>query len=222
MTLCWVAPEATFLDGGPGLDRFGRSAFSCGIFDCSLGVDEFRANDGVQESIDCFGVAGSKAIVDALDIVANCATVIRPPGPKPIVDRTAPALTAYGLSRTTFRAASTGATIATPAGATIRFKLSEPATVKFTIEKAAGGRRVKGRCVKASRSNRKAKHCTRYLALKGSTTVTGKAGSNSRRFSGRLSGRKLAPASYRLVASARDAAGNASKPKRVAFKIVRR
>jgi RTX calcium-binding nonapeptide repeat (4 copies) len=62
---------SNILDGGPGLDRFGRSAFSCGIFDCSLGVDEFRANDGVQESIDCFGVAGSKAIVDALDIVAT-------------------------------------------------------------------------------------------------------------------------------------------------------
>jgi hypothetical protein len=213
---------SNILDGGPGLDRFGPSAFSCAIFDCSLGIDEFRANDGVQEFIDCFGVAGSKAIVDALDIVANCTTVIRPPGLKPIVDRTRPALTAYGLSPTRFSAASKGATIATPAGATIRFKLSEPATVTFRIEKAAGGRRVKGRCVKASRSNRKAKRCTRYLALQGTSTVTGKAGSNSRRFSGRLSGRKLAQGRYRLVATARDAAGNASKPKRVAFKIVRR
>jgi hypothetical protein len=64
------------LDGGTGFDRFGRSAFSC-TFGCSLGVDEFRADDGVRESIDCSGVAGSKAIVDALDTVANCTTVTR-------------------------------------------------------------------------------------------------------------------------------------------------
>jgi hypothetical protein len=60
------------------------------------------------------------------------------------------------------------------------------------------------------------------VALQGTSTVTGKAGTNSRKLSGRLRGHKHAPGRYRLVASARDAAGNASKPKRVGFKIVRR
>jgi hypothetical protein len=71
------------LDGGAGLDRFGPSAVSCDIFDCGIGIDEVRARDGVQEAINCLGIAGSKAIVDALDTVANCSIVDLPPRPSP-------------------------------------------------------------------------------------------------------------------------------------------
>jgi DNA-binding beta-propeller fold protein YncE len=151
-----------------------------------------------------------------------------PPAPAPTPDRTAPTLSGYALSRTTFAAASKGATLAVVAakrpkpkiGTTIRFTLSEAATVTFTVKKATGGRKVKGKCVKPSRKNRKAKRCTRYVALKPSVRRASAAGRNSVKFTGRLHGRKLAPGRYRLVATARDAAGNAAKPKRVAFKIV--
>ena len=94
------------IDGGSGSDRFGRSAFSCGIFDCTLGVDDFRANDGVQESIDCFGIAGSSATVDALDTVANCTTVIRsgpPPRCAPLATCPAPRASVRVPSRITRR-----------------------------------------------------------------------------------------------------------------------
>jgi DNA-binding beta-propeller fold protein YncE len=163
------------------------------------------------------------SVIDRFDIE-------QPPAPSPPVrDRTAPRLSGYALSRTTFAAASKGASIAVAAakrqkpkvGTTIRFTLSEAAKVSFKIEKATGGRKVNGRCVKHSRKNRRAKRCTRYLALKGAATDAGVAGRNSAKFSGRWRGSKLAPGRYRLVATARDAAGNLAKPKRVAFKIVR-
>ena len=56
--------------------------------------------------------------------------------------------------------------------------------------------------------------------MSGSFTHRGVAGRNSFRFTGRLAGRKLTPGSYRLVAVAKDAAGNASLPKRASFRVV--
>ena len=45
---------------------------------------------------------------------------------------------------------------------------------------------------------------------------------NSRKESGRLSGRKLKPGSYTLTLSPTDLAGNHGMPERVKFKIVKR
>jgi hypothetical protein len=70
------------------------------------------------------------------------------------------------------------------------------------VEKRARGRKV------------------RYKTLAGRAARTGKQGRNSARFSGRWRGHKLAPGRYRLVATARDAAGNVGKPRRIAFRIV--
>jgi hypothetical protein len=56
----------------------------------------------------------------------------------------------------------------------------------------------------------------------GSFAAEGAAGWNGLRFMGRLGGRSLALGDYRLLASARDAAGNSSTPARAAFRIVRR
>ena len=47
------------------------------------------------------------------------------------------------------------------------------------------------------------------------------AGRNRKRFSGRIAGRRLSPGRYRAALVATDAAGNASKPKRVAFRVVK-
>jgi hypothetical protein len=61
------------------------------------------------------------------------------------------------------------------------------ATVRFTIQR----------------------HRTRLVTLRGSLTITGHAGNNSFRFSGRLNGSALAPGTYRLIATptARGAPG---------------
>jgi hypothetical protein len=129
------------------------------------------------------------------------------------------------FDHSTFRAANQGGSIASqrrPVGATVSYRLSEAATVTFTVERQAAGRRVRGRCVKPNRSNRRRPRCKRYVRLRGSFTHAGQPGSNSFKFTGRLRGRKLRPGRYRLVGIARDALGTASPPERAKFRIVRR
>ena len=131
---------------------------------------------------------------------------------------------AIAFSRSTFAAAPRGGSIAqrrVPIGATVSYRLSEAATVRFTVERQSAGRRVRRRCVKPNRGNRRRPPCTRYVRVRGSFVHPGRAGPNSFRFTGRVGGRKLAPARYRLVAIGRDAAGNASAAKRASFRIVR-
>jgi hypothetical protein len=112
--------------------------------------------------------------------------------------------------------------MATSVGATLRFSLSEPGSVVFRAQRATKGRRVGGKCRRATAKNRKRRPCTRFVAVRGSFKAKGVAGANRARFRGRIGGRKLRPGRYRLVAVARDAAGNASVPARTPFRIVRR
>jgi DNA-binding beta-propeller fold protein YncE len=149
-----------------------------------------------------------------------------PSGPAPpspaLPDTTRPLLSALSLSPSRFRAAARGPSIAARIGSTVSYRLSEPAAVRFRVERALPGRRVGGRCVKPTRSNRRAQRCTRYRTLRGGFTHRGKAGRNKFKFSGRLRGRKLRPARYRLRAVATDPAGNRSRPQRSRFRILRR
>jgi hypothetical protein len=95
-------------------------------------------------------------------------------------------------------------------------------TAIFTVERATTGRRVGRRCVRTTRRNRSRRKCTRYVRVRGSFNHQGAAGANSFRFSGRVRNRKLAVGSYRLVATAEDAADNKSPTRRRNFRIVRR
>ncbi|MDP8968782.1 MAG: DUF1929 domain-containing protein, partial [Actinomycetota bacterium] len=131
-----------------------------------------------------------------------------PPVPPP--DTTRPSLSALSLSPNRFAAARRGASIVARGRSTVSYKLSEPAAVTFSVQRASTGRRAGGRCVKAKRSNRRANRCTRYRTLAGRFTHRGSAGKNTLKFSGRLRHRKLAPGRYRLQAIATDAAGNRS------------
>jgi hypothetical protein len=90
------------------------------------------------------------------------------------------------------------------------------------IEKAAKakGRKVRGKCVKRKRSNRKKPKCTRYTGV-GSFTQDAVGGANSKPFSGKIGSRKLKPGSYRATLVAKDAAGNASRPASLDFKVLR-
>jgi hypothetical protein len=137
-------------------------------------------------------------------------------------DTTKPLLSALKVSPTRFRAAGSGPSVATRVGGKVSYKLSEPATVGFTVERALSGRRAGGHCVKPKRSNRRAKPCTRHQALSGGFTHRGKAGPNRFTFNGRLRSRKLSAGRYRLRAVATDVAGNKSSPKLSSFRIVRR
>ena len=64
--------------GGPGQDTIygDATAARCTIYACkiSFGNDVINARDGEVDNIDC-GVGQDKAIVDSIDVVANCETV---------------------------------------------------------------------------------------------------------------------------------------------------
>ena len=92
------------------------------------------------------------------------------------------------------------------------FTLSEPALVKFKLYQRKTGRRVNGRCVKPKRANSTARKCTHSVG-RGVFNFPGKAGENAFRLTARFDGRRLAAGRYRLVATARDLAGNRSASK---------
>ncbi len=143
------------------------------------------------------------------------ATLDIPAAPQPGggADRTKPVISRFSLSRSTFRKGTKLPKLsAVKTGTTIRFRLSEAATVRLTFEKAARGRRVGKRCRKPSRGNRKRKRCTRYVRVKTTLSVKGKAGANKLAFQGRLTRRRsLSTGRYRFSMRATDTARNASK-----------
>lgn len=134
-------------------------------------------------------------------------------------DKTKPSLTRFSLSPQSFQAAKSGAALGAAVGSRVAYRLSEAATTTFTVERAAMGRKRGRRCVKPTKRNAKAKRCTRYVKVAGKFSHAGKAGANRFTFRGRIGGRKLRPARYRLVGVAKDKAGNKSKAVRARFRI---
>jgi Tol biopolymer transport system component len=116
-----------------------------------------------------------------------------PPEPEPNADLTAPELSDVSLTRARFR------TRGRRAGTTIRYRLSEAATLTVTI------RRLRGR---------------RAALARGSIKSAAAAGPGALRFRGRVRGRRLAPGRYRATLRAVDAAGNASRRVSVRFTVV--
>ena len=110
-----------------------------------------------------------------------------------------------------------------PKSARILFRLSEDARVTFSFERLLAGRRVKGKCVKPTRANRKAKRCTRVKTVKGKAAVNAARGVNAVRFEGVITkSRKLAAGRYRVIGEAVDAAGGKSSKQRARFEVLKR
>jgi Tol biopolymer transport system component len=156
----------------------------------------------------------------ALD--ADCGTPPPPPQPQPgpAPDTVAPLISALKTSPGTFRIGTKATAISAnkkaPRGTKIKFTLSEAASVSLRIDLKAKGRKKGAKCVAKRRTGRR---CTRYvhkLTLKRS----GKQGANSVAFSGRFGKKKLAKGTYRITATATDAAHNVSKKKTATFKVV--
>jgi hypothetical protein len=169
--------------------------------------------------------ADSDGVGDACDPTPNPppAGTTQPPAPTAqalVADVLRPAMRGMRVAPSSFEAANGGASL-TAVGTRVRYSLSEAATVRFGVERAARGRRVGRRCRRPSRRNRTRRPCTRYVRLRGSFTHAGQAGANSFGFSGRFAGRKLRPARYRLIGTASDAAGNKSRAVRARFRITR-
>ena len=126
------------------------------------------------------------------------------------LDTTAPALTRARMLRPRFRRSTS-----------VSFRLSEPATVRATVQRVLKGRRTGGRCRPATPRRRSAPPCRRYVRVPGAATKSLQAGTRRMRVSTRFAGRRLRPGLYRLTLTATDAAGNRSAGKRVAFRVVR-
>jgi hypothetical protein len=147
-----------------------------------------------------------------------------PPGGGPTADTAPPVFLAASIRPSIFAVNRRGAreqpVAAVKRGTTFRFRLSEDARVVFTIARVLPGRRVGRRCVRPNARNRSNRRCKRYLKV-GRFAMSAKSGANTKRFSGRIGRKTLAPAPYRATLVARDAAGNASAPRRLSFRVVR-
>jgi hypothetical protein len=147
---------------------------------------------------------------------------------------TAPVITAFALSPSSFKAANSGPpTTAAAVGTRVTFKLNEPASVSFNVEQSLPGVRKGKNCVAAPKHRKgHPKRCTRAGTTLGGFTLSGpaRAGANSFHFMGRLIGGQshngqflfdsLNPGQYLLSAIA-TASGLNSKWVTHPFKIVR-
>ena len=128
----------------------------------------------------------------------------------PPADTTEPRLSGLALAKKAFKGSTK-----------LTYGLSERATLTVKIQRIKKGRRVNGKCRKQTAANRTRKACKRFVKLPGKIETTAGAGVNKVTIPARIGGRKLKPGRYRLVAQARDAAGNQSTVKRIAFRIKR-
>lgn len=194
-------------------------------FECRLDAQGFlpcaspKALTGLANGLHVFSVRARDSAGNVDPTPATRAWIVNVP------DTTRPSVTGLKLSRSAFAAAksggSTGKTAAKRKRDTrVTYKLSEDASVRFTVERRRAGRKVKGKCRTPTSKNRKAKKCDR--PLKGSFKHQSAKGTNALRFRGRLAGRKLKAGRYYLVATATDAAKNRSKRKKIKFTIVKR
>jgi hypothetical protein len=220
-------PETSITDGPSGATRDSTPTFSFSssepesTFECSLDGGAF-APCAAPLTLAPLADGEHRLDVRARDNVGNVDP--SPAGRVFGVDTAAAVLSRFRLSPSIFRAAARGASIAArrPIGTRVSYRLSEAAAVRFTVERAAPGRRVAGRCRRPTARNRNRPRCLRYVALRGSFTHAGKLGGNRFKFRGRLRGRKLRPGRYRLRARATDPAGNVSRLSAAPFRIVRR
>jgi streptogramin lyase len=106
-------------------------------------------------------------------------------------------------------------------GTRVNYTLNEAANVRFTVVKPQPGARTRGgRCVKPTKANRRARRCTRLVAIRGFFTRPGSTGANKFRFTGRMAGRRLKPGKYQLVATP-SAGGKAGRAASAAFRIIK-
>jgi hypothetical protein len=138
-------------------------------------------------------------------------------------DTVAPRVTGVSAKPKTFRLGRKLPALlsAVKTGTTFRFTLSEDARTRLSFERVAKGRRVRGKCRKPTRKNRRRPSCKRFVKVKRAITVNAKSGPNRVRFQGRFTRRaKLKPGRYRLTVRATDAAGNVSAPARTNFRLL--
>ena len=144
-----------------------------------------------------------------------------------------PAISAFGMTNRVFAPVggakggkgrlALGSARKAKRGTRFTYTVSEPAQVTIAVVRGIGGRKAGkgagGRCVKATRANRKSPPCVRFVKA-ANLAAQAQAGNQSTPFSGRVRGRALKPGRYRARIVAVDAAAQASESRTVSFRIV--
>lgn len=153
------------------------------------------------------------------DVRVTAAPKVTPPPAAPPTTRPAaslaPTLTKVTLTNSRFATVKKVGS-KKKVGTTFNFTLSEPASVKIAIERRLPGYKSGGKCVSKKPASGNHGRCTFYKSAK-SLSVTGKAGANAVKFSGK----GLPLGLYRVSLVATDADGLLSETTRVAFTVVR-
>jgi PKD domain-containing protein len=165
-------------------------------------------SSGSPTPMHLFSTPGTFSVsLTATDALGNATSASGSVTVTPAPPRKKPSISKARLSRRRFRAAhGRGVSIATAVGTTVRFTLSQVATMRFRVERCAKLRHGK---------------CRRYKLMPGSQTKGGGQGPNSVRFTGRWRRKPLRPGLYRLDLQA-STRGVRSATKRLAFQIVKR
>ena len=142
------------------------------------------------------------------------------PGPKAsggarAQDRVAPSLSKLALASRSITL-TRGRRMRVPR---VRYRLSEPAQVRWTVLRRTVGRRVQGRCRAARAGTPRGRPCLRYVPTGVTVLQRAPAGPNTMPIPVRSGRRSLSAGTYRLVAVATDAAGNRSTARRVSFQV---
>jgi hypothetical protein len=139
-------------------------------------------------------------------------------------DRTLPTISAISLSHRRWRRGGALARVArAPIGTIVSFRLSEAGSARLSFQRESAGRRNGGRCAAPTRANRAGRRCTRFVAAGSLGALGVAAGPNGIVFQGRLDRRHRLPlGTYRVLMSARDAAGNEARRTGPTFTIVAR
>jgi hypothetical protein len=175
-----------------------------------------------------FRVAATNGYGTGLGVVLSFTTP-GVPGGGGGVDTEPPVLGSLALSAKRFRVGPGSTPVAAAAavrGTVLSFRVSEAATATIAVQRGRAGRRKAGRCVAPSKAKPGARRCTRWTTRATLTRAAAAAGKVSVPFSGRVGNaslsKKLPPGRYRFRVVATDAAGNASDPATIRFRIVRR
>jgi hypothetical protein len=132
-----------------------------------------------------------------------------PPAPGPDVDTTKPRFD---------RLAVTPKRVRSGRKATLAFRLSEEATVRVTVERLTQGHKQGSRCRATAK---RGKRCTIVRVAWRLPAVQANAGAGKLTLPAKVKRRALPPGSYRVSATATDAAGNRSAVGRAAFTVRR-
>jgi hypothetical protein len=180
------------------------------------------AADSGSRAIVAF-IQGSAASARIVAAVVDLPTATGPSPPANVAPKNAaPTISKLKVSKRIRKGTALPKLTTRRRGHSISFSLSEDAAVTLSFERALPGRRVRGRCVKPTSRNKRARTCARYNQIRTKIKVNGKKGTNRLVFAGRLSRRQsLKPGTYRLTVVARDGEGATSTRKRTNFRLLR-